>query len=75
MSDCPGMFLLLKSEKTASKFHCSGCTENAQLRATLAQRTAALRMLLDWVEDEEECATLDSMIAQARQALTETPAT
>jgi uncharacterized coiled-coil protein SlyX len=49
--------------------------ECTQLRATLAQRTAALRMLLDWVEDEEECATLDSMIAQARQALTETPAT
>ena len=37
MSDCHGMFLLLKSEKTASKFHCPGCAENAQLRAHLAQ--------------------------------------
>ena len=37
MSDCPGMFLLLKSETTASKFHCPGCQENEQLRAQLLQ--------------------------------------
>ena len=45
MSDCHGMFLLLKSEKTASKFHCPGCAENAQLRAHLARAKALLVVL------------------------------
>ena len=57
-------------------YHCPNCrgqparvAEIAHLRAQLAQRTAALQALRDWVDDEEPCATLDALIAQADRAL------
>ena len=71
MSDCPGV--LRTNQYVAVPVHCEGCAENARLRARMVQRTAALQALRDWVDDEESCATLDALIAQADRALADLP--
>jgi len=87
MSDCPGVCPL--NGNPDYPLHCPDCAdneyswlpreysekvrENAQLRAHLAQRTAALRALLDWAEDEEPCTALDTVLEQARAALADLP--
>ena len=45
MSDCPGVWP--QDGNPIRALHCPGCTENAQLRAQLAQRTAALQKSID----------------------------
>lgn len=50
--------------------------ERDQLRAhlaQLAQRTAALTALLDWVSDEEPCTRLTMLMEQADRALADLP--
>ena len=44
MSDCPGALRGGRESGSTIALHCPRCTENAHLRAHLAQRTAALQL-------------------------------